>query len=828
MKNKCRTKKTFSILSLFLLISFFVFTTCSNVSSASENNSLNDAYGSSDISSYNFKGIISLGNAVPSALFENLENDGQRNAFPTLLAPAYKVTAKATINGVPTTVEVSNENLHTESSKAWFEINLEQNVSWNVQACFVSDGKDILIATHPVKLTADNPVMSLEFILKPNSLLTDDGTINLSITVPEQVKYVKTESDNTNWPDELKSISVSSNTANLNCDTVPAGNYNVVLKFTDNNSVVLYSIDQSFCVLPGLPTNKWISENDDGPISSGTFALDEADIVLFANTNILVKAGTNTEEYGNFYFPFKTLQKAVDKVASVSSASSEKKSYTIMVDGEVTGCTELTSTLNKDKIESLTICGLNSNSSDKLNAAQNGRVLKVATEVPITIKNLTITGGKVNTGNDDAKSGAGIYIASGTVKLADGAKITGNNAAAYGGGVYIASGAKLFMYGSSLIGDTIESTATSSTLTSSGTTGCANTAKGGGGIYSMGAVYIGYDGFNGDTPHKSDMTAGYGICRNYASGTDASAGGIICRAGTLMIASGSISYNQSVNHGGGIYGLGNVTIEEPVTATNKFVMYGNTASIGGAIYIGSDCTLTMQAGQIGGSTSGLQNTATTSGGAIFQGEKFKISGSALIYPGAVTSEVKTNDVFLPKENDSNKKFFVTVNTGYSTTSKMSITPEEQKRGVQIVYGDGVTVDETLWNKFALTQDDASWDKEAKTVDSKNYVVINSPIYVAASDSTRKVCTNPPPASGADGLKSKPFASIYDVIYSGLMDNIETSYTIAIDGTVNGNQQIPSDLSNKSSTDYKIQWCAKRFEWLNTYCKRRSCDISCYN
>ncbi|WP_407434636.1 leucine-rich repeat protein [Treponema sp.] len=797
MKNKCRTKKTFSILSLFLLISFFVFTTCSNVSSASENNSLNDAYGSSDISSYNFKGIISLGNAVPSALFEKSENDGQRNAFPTLSTPVYRVTATANINGVPTTVEVSNENLHTESSKAWFELNLEQNVSWTVQACFVYGGKDILIASHPVKLTADNPVMSLEFILKPNSLLTDDGTIDLSITVPEQVKYVKTESDNTNWPDELKSIAVSGNTAVLYCDTVSAGTYNVVLKFTDNNSVVLYSIDQSFCVLPGLPTNKWVSENDDGPISSGTFALDEADIVLFANTNILVKAGTNTEEYGNAYFPFKTLQNAVNKVASVSSASSDKKSYTIMVDGEVTGCTELKATLNKDKIESLTICGLTSNSSDKLNAAQNGRVLKVATEVPITIKNLTITGGKVNTGNDDAKSGAGIYIASGTVKLADGAKITGNNAAAYGGGVYIASGAKLFMYGSSLIGDTIESTATSSTLTSSGTTGCANTAKGGGGIYSMGAVYIGYDGFNGDTPHKSDMTAGYGICRNYASGTDASAGGIICRTGTLMIASGSISYNQSVNHGGGIYGLGNVTIDESNAPANKFVMYGNTALIGGAIYIGTGCTLTMQAGQIGGSTSGQQNTATTSGGAIYQGSDFKISGSALVYPGAVTSEVKTNDVFLPK--GSAKKCFVTVNSGYSTTSKMSITPEEQKRGIWIVCGDGVTVNEDLWNKFALTQNDASWDREAKTVDSKNYVVINSPIYVAASDNTRKVCTNAPPATGADGLKETPFAGISDVISSGIMDNEETSYTITVDGTVSGNQEISGTYKAKSLT-----------------------------
>ena len=97
MKNKCRTKNIFSILSLFLLISFFVFTTCSNITDGSEINSSIDLNGSSTSSSYNFKGIISLGNAVPSALFENLENDGQKNAFPKLPTPAYKVTATARI-----------------------------------------------------------------------------------------------------------------------------------------------------------------------------------------------------------------------------------------------------------------------------------------------------------------------------------------------------------------------------------------------------------------------------------------------------------------------------------------------------------------------------------------------------------------------------------------------------------------------------------------------------------------------------------------------------------------------------------------------------------
>lgn len=797
MKNKCRTKKTFSILSLFLLISFFVFTTCSNISSGSS------AYNSKTLKNKKtFTGTISLMGAVPVSPDDVVSYDSSetpRSALPDIEGD-FTYFARAESSGKPT-ISIDGDQISIVNGKVTFSMDLEKDIKWKITAGIKKEGNEILIDVFEARLSDDNPILSHDFILKANPYIAGEGTIELQMTIPPSIKFIKAECSLFGWAPD---ITVDSTSAKIYCASVPAGsNYDVTINFYDEvDGVVMYSTTQPVSVIAGFSTKKWGEDSSDGVITNGQFVLTDDIVSDFERPQIYVsESGSDSCANGSRYSPYKTLKNAV----KIIGQKGRNIDYTILIDGEVQGTTEITSELlPSGKAASLTICGLNSNSSDKLNAAHNGRVLKVATEVPITIKNLTITGGKVNTGNDDAKSGAGIYIASGTVKLADGAKITGNNAASYGGGVYIASGAKLFMYGSSLIGDTIESTATSSTLTSSGTTGCANTAKGGGGIYSMGAVYIGYDGFNGDTPHKSDMTAGYGICRNYASGTDASAGGIICRAGTLMIASGSISYNQSVNHGGGIYGLGNVTIEEPVTATNKFVMYGNTASIGGAIYIGSDCTLTMQAGQIGGSTSGLQNTATTSGGAIFQGEKFKISGSALIYPGAVTSEVKTNDVFLPKENDSNKKFFVTVNTGYSTTSKMSITPEEQKRGVQIVYGDGVTVDETLWNKFALTQDDASWDKEAKTVDSKNYVVINSPIYVAASDSTRKVCTSAPPATGADGLKTKPFATISDAITSGLMDNAETSYTITVDGTINGNQEIPSTLSNQSAGTYKAK------------------------
>ena len=86
-------------------------------------------------------------------------------------------------------------------------------------------------------------------------------------------------------------------------------------------------------------------------------------------------------------------------------------------------------------------------------AVENGAVIAVNSRVPVTIKNLKISGGN-NSNTGDIKGG-GIYIGSytyqgtttyGSVTLDDGALIT-ENTAQTGGGVYIEQGANLIMNG---------------------------------------------------------------------------------------------------------------------------------------------------------------------------------------------------------------------------------------------------------------------------------------------------------------------------------------------------------------------------------------------
>ena len=204
--------------------------------------------------------------------------------------------------------------------------------------------------------------------------------------------------------------------------------------------------------------------------------------------------------------PYSTIAAAISEAAS-SGAD-------IVVDGKVTGAQAITSPggnlnirgfIDSDNGATESLASLDGNNTTGVRPLTISAIGKT-----ITITSLKITGGRAS-GSGDAANGGGVLLSAGTLRLGDGAKIAGNTASnGYGGGLYVNFGANLFMYGKSLIGDLGEATATSATLTESGSTGCANTAKTGGGIYNYGgSVYIGYS----STTQKSDMDAGYGVCR---------------------------------------------------------------------------------------------------------------------------------------------------------------------------------------------------------------------------------------------------------------------------------------------------------------------------
>jgi len=501
-------------------------------------------------------------------------------------------------------------------------------------------------------------------------------------------------------------------------------------------------------------------------------------------------APTDTDNtIGNWAHPFASIS------AALSSGLLDASHDTIIVDGTVSGAQSISGTgsLSAVAIKGYKAAGATS-SSAMINAGGStgaGSALTVnADGKTVTIQDLTITGG-------NATDGGGINITKGSVALGTGAKVTGNIASEFGGGVYLSGGdAKLFMYDSSLIGDDATSTTIATDGTSAGPATFANKAvKHGGGIYNNGGVvYIGYSGLSGGNPVKSDMTNGGGVRRNISTTSGYHAGGILNRnGGTVRIASGSISYNFSTTHGGGLYNnndAGEVLIEEPQNAANKVVFEGNHAKgNGGAIFNRS--TLSMSAGQIGGSTNGLQNTVDSGakGGAIFQDGSFTISGSAVVYAGSET----VNDVCL---GTAERTIAVGSLSGSGTVA--SITPASWSRGTNILSATS-EISSDVYNRFVLSKDNAGWDRANNNAESTKYVFITSPIYVVdATDSgnTRPTGFNRGVTTDANGTKTSPYASVADAALASDLSEADSKITVA--GTLTGAQTISSVASGVSS------------------------------
>ncbi len=295
--------------------------------------------------------------------------------------------------------------------------------------------------------------------------------------------------------------------------------------------------------------------------------------------------------------PYATIAEAVAQVWD--TGTTKTLDFTINISGKITGNQTIANTVTNAK--SITLLGDSTATKKELYGGNSGTVLTVASKVPITIQNLTVTGGNktgdgggINMQADNAKliltegavvtantasgNGGGIYFAGasgkvGLLKMDSTASISSNTATGNGGGLYM-SYADLCMSGTALIGETASAPATN-------TTG-GNKATNGGGVYvaSTGCIWLGYSAPSDNENAVLALTDGYGILHNYAS---ACGGGIYNNGGTVKMKTGAISYNGTAiktigAQGGGIYNLkGTVNLSGGQITRNQ-------ASYGGGIY----------------------------------------------------------------------------------------------------------------------------------------------------------------------------------------------------------------------------------------------------
>ncbi len=351
-------------------------------------------------------------------------------------------------------------------------------------------------------------------------------------------------------------------------------------------------------------------------------------------TSLYVAPTAGSPALGTAEKPFGSIDEAL------AVMNSKTTDYTININGQLTGNQGLGDTLNT-RAKSITLCGLTGTTADSLYGNNSGRVLTISTTVPVTVRNLTISGG-----NAAGDNGGGIYIATGaTLTLADGARVRGNKASrngtdaetSCGGGVYNAG--TLFMYGSAVIGDSTKRVAAPSS------TDCSNSAGRGSGLYNQNGAtaYLGYS----SKTQTAELTGG--IFYNYNAGGENIEGSGVFNRGTIKMNSGSIAYNGSISYGAGVLTEGAGIFELSggkisnnvstfngaqgggvwVTTGSQFIMTGgeisgNSATHGAAVHVSNNGIFTITDGTVRG------NKSPSSKSVCFEQGKFNIGGSAVI------------------------------------------------------------------------------------------------------------------------------------------------------------------------------------------------------
>ncbi len=701
---------------IIISLCLFALTSCTNLI----NETIYDKVSTeeSPTETINFIGNIQANGALPSTVFELVKNDQTRSALPTISDLSLFATA-TTSDGSLNSTGIFLE----DSNPICFSIALSTGHTWTITCGLkTSNGAIVFSDSCQVTITNDNPVFSSYNFIPQITEGSGSGSVNLPITLESghNIDHITATCPSSLWNASVDDISSPS----LVASDIPCGSYEVTLNFYEASNILKYSTTQSITVLNSLTTDTWISDasgliNDDGVFYLTNSLIDQYIRTIFyiGNTGVGSEP-SDTNGSGSPYEPFESLSKAISVIASTGVST---KNYQIFISGTLTGKQTLTSNLD-NKAASITIQGLNGLDENKipqdsLNGNQAGTTLTVETSVPISIKNLKITGGK-------SSNGGGLYLQnqSVVVKLLDGTLIT-ENEATYGGGVY--NKGTLFMAGSAMIGKSTSTIATSSSYGNSSTTS-------GAGIYSISGskIYLGYTSWTSSSVNCPLKLTG-GVCGNYLSNSSSISayGGGIFNVGQLYIDSGNISYNYAIN-GAGIYTESDITMTGGTIEGNEgnssgygggvgvyngktFTMSGDSKILdnknmkfGAGIFLNyNNCKLVMKGGEISG------NIAETHGGAVYMHDlsssshsDMQISGSSYIpYGGAVNN----NDIFML---DFNAKITITGSlSDREANNLIYITPKENSQntyteGTTLLYADsGVSLADEFY-KFGVTPD----------------------------------------------------------------------------------------------------------------------------
>ena len=425
-----------------------------------------------------------------------------------------------------------------------------------------------------------------------------------------------------------------------------------------------------------LSNNDWIIKAN----SAGNALVLDAPIYVAGvegTRQVCTAAGSDTGN-GTKSAPFATIEQAVNEIIGLNAA----EDYTIYVDGQIIGLQSIPSSLTSSHASGITIKGASGNTSDILNGnGASGTVLTISSPVPVTIKDLIITGA---------------------------------NNSGFGGGINMMSGSNVTLESGALIGGTSGSTAASVTNNS-------NKAARGAGIYSAGNL---------------TLKNGSSVTYNYAGEMG---GGIYCDGGSLSIKDCAVISLNGAGTSGGVYTTNDVTISGPVIITGNVNYTGNPSNL----YLTSEKIINVAGlltdgdknAQIGISTGGTLNTGDsivftsnygtfnsgTAPGTYFTGDRWTVAAGSGTSAGEAVLTTNGGGISIaPNYENITIGINQTIASASAATKEFTFTASAED-------DDGSTVDVEIGNgegKVSITDMKVTYHGETvpETVPGSNPVI----------------------------------------------------------------------------------------------------------
>ncbi len=264
---------------------------------------------------------------------------------------------------------------------------------------------------------------------------------------------------------------------------------------------------------------------------------------------------------------------------------------------------------------------MTSGSIDSNKALSFGGAVYLQDSANFTMSGGTIGGTSVAMTNS-APAGGGVYVSSGCEFTLSGGTIKNNTSSGNGAGVYV--NASKFTMTSGIIDHNAATKWAGAIYTS----GNCTTRISGGTISNNSGTHGGAIFYNGTTGTHT-------ISGGTFSGNRASvSGGAIYMYANLTLSGGTITGNTATSTGGGI------CVENGTLTMNNAnaLIIKNTAVNGGGVATVSSGVFHMSAGNIGGGSTANKNTATGSGGGVYQGS----TGASTFTGGGISYNTAKN------------------------------------------------------------------------------------------------------------------------------------------------------------------------------------------